>query len=142
MKYARIDLYKTNYDLLPTCKLIIEPDTLLLDTIFRKYCRYKKFDSVMPLFEYQYKDINSDIYGYYNQENNLIAFTLIRKLDRINVENCQFAWDYENPELRLGIESLKNECAIYKKLGYTYMYLGYADEYKKQLDGFEILGPL
>lgn len=96
----------------------------------------------MPLFEYQYKDINSDIYGYYNQENNLIAFTLIRKLDRINVENCQFAWDYENPELRLGIESLKNECAIYKKLGYTYMYLGYADEYKKQLDGFEILGPL
>lgn len=142
MKFARIDLNKTNYGILPNCRLITEPDTLLLDTIFRKYCRYKKFDSVMPLFEYQYKDINSDIYGYYNDENNLIAFTLIRKLDKINVENCQFAWDYEKPELRLGIESLKNECAIYKKYGYRYMYLGYADEYKKQLDGFEILGPL
>ena len=54
----------------------------------------------------------------------------------------QFAWDYANPKLRLGIESLKNECAVYKARGFNYLYLGLADEYKSQLDGFELLGRL
>ena len=41
----------------------------------------------------------------------------------------------------LGIKSLKNECAIYKKRGFDYLYLGQADHYKTKIDGFEILGP-
>jgi hypothetical protein len=47
----------------------------------------------------------------------------------------------ENPELKLGISSLKSECAYYKSQGFCYYYLGGADEYKRQIDGFEILGP-
>lgn len=141
MRYARINLYKTNYKLLNNCKILHHIDTDLLNSIFVEYCRYKKFESVMPIFEYQYRDVNTDILGYYVNEE-LVAFTLIRKLDQYNVENCQFAWNYNNPKLSLGIESLKNECAVYKNQGYEYMYLGAADEYKSTLDGYEILGSL
>jgi len=37
---------------------------------------------------------------------------------------------------------IKNECAIYRNLGFEYLYLGFADEYKKEMSGFEILGPI
>jgi hypothetical protein len=141
MKYARVNLAKTDYVLSPIYRLIKYPNIVLLDDIFKKYCDYKKFESVVPIFENQYRDVNTDIFGYYDREN-LIAFTLVRRLDNHNVENCQFAWDYENPKLRLGIESLKNECAYYKKYGYKYMYLGLADDYKSEINGYEIVGPL
>lgn len=141
MKYARVNLLKTNYVTLPTYRLIKFPNIELLDSIYRQYCNYKKFDSVVPIFENQYRDVNTDIFGYYDKEQ-LVAFTLVRRLDNINIENCQFAWNYENPKLRLGIESLKNECAHYKQYGYRYMYLGFADDYKSELDGYEIVGPL
>lgn len=141
MNFARIDLSKTNYKLLTNFKLIENPDITQLNDIFVKYCRYKKFTSVMPIFEYQYTDKLIDILGYYH-EDKLVAFTLVRKLDKYNVENCQFAWDYNEPKLSLGIESLKNECAFYKTQGYHYMYLGQADEYKSKLQGYEILGIL
>ena len=39
------------------------------------------------------------------------------------------------------IETMKHECALYKSLGYRYLYLGGADEYKEEITGFEILGP-
>jgi hypothetical protein len=141
MKYARVNLAKTSYSLLPTYRLIKYPNIELLNDIFKKYCDYKKFESVVPIFENQYRDVNTDIFGYYDKES-LIGFTLIRRLDNYNVENCQFAWDYANPKLRLGIESLKNECAHYKAYGYKYMYLGLADDYKSEINGYEILGPL
>lgn len=141
MKYARINLSKTNYKLLENFKILYDPDINTLNSIFTEYCRYKKFKSVMPIFEFQYKDVNADIFGYY-AENNLVAFTLVRKLNSRNIENWQFAWNYKNPKLKLGIESLKNECAFYKNQGYEYMYVGAADEYKSQLDGFEVLGAI
>jgi hypothetical protein len=74
--------------------------------------------------------------------NVLVAFSLIRVYDKDSVEALQFAWDYAEPKLRLGVESLKNECALYKARGFSYLYLGFADDYKSQLDGFEILGTL
>jgi hypothetical protein len=37
---------------------------------------------------------------------------------------------------------MKTECAIYKSRGFRYLYLEQAHEYKKEIDGFEILGPL
>lgn len=141
MQYCRIDLSKTNYSLDDTCKLIINPDIDQLKAIYHTYCSYKNFASVVPLFEYQFTNVDSFIFGYYDNEK-LVAFTLLRKLDKHNVENCQFAWDYNNPKLRIGIRSLKNECAIFKKWGYHYMYLGFHSEYKSQLDGYEIMGKL
>ena len=139
MKYTRIDLWQTNYELLPNCKLMgDEVNIVTLNAIYHAYCRYKKFESFMPIFDSQYTDLNSDVFGYYDNEK-LVAFSLIKKYGSFNVEAIQFAWDYVKPELRLGINSLKNECAYYKKLGYRYLYLGLADKYKEQFDGFEIL---
>jgi hypothetical protein len=112
-----------------------------LKEIYKKYCIYKKFESVVPLFDGMIFDKFTDIVGYY-ADDKLSAFSLIKRYDRENAEALQFAWDYKNPDLRLGIESLKHECAYYKNQGYKYLYLGLADEYKSQIDGYELLGPI
>ena len=94
----------------------------------------------MPIFPEEYTDNNNDVLGYF-YNNKLVAFSLMHRYNDKNVEALQFAWDYANPELHLGIASLRNECAYYKQQGFDYLYLGGADEYKRQIDGFEILGP-
>jgi hypothetical protein len=93
----------------------------------------------MPFFESQYKNPNCEILGYYN-ESCLVAFSLVTILNDKNAEGTQFAWNYKNPELMLGVESLKNECAYYKQLGFDYYYLGLYNKYKEQFDGFEMVG--
>lgn len=144
MNYCRIDLSKTNYIQMPdtNCRYIVHesmyPECF---DIYRKYCEYKQFSSVMPLFEQQFQDIYTEILGYFSNRR-LVAFSLVKKYNLTNAEAVQFAWDYANPKLRLGIESLKNECAIYKARGFKYLYLGQVDEYKSQLDGYEVLGKL
>ena len=94
----------------------------------------------MPMFDNDY--LQNDILGYYDEEDKLVAFSCIMIQDDESVEALQFAWDYETPKLHLGIKSLRNECAIYKNKGYKYLYLGEAHTYKKQIKGFEILGPI
>ena len=140
MLYTRVDLKKTNYKLLNNFQVLIKPDPEVLENIYNQYCIYKKFESVMPIFPEEYTDPKNDVIGYYNG-GRLVAFSLTRKYNDKNVEAIQFAWDYKTPVLRLGIESLKNECAYYKSLGFKYYYLGEAMEYKKKIDGFEILPP-
>lgn len=141
MKYARIDLSKSDYSLMESddWKIITEPDIDYLNNIYTQYCRHNKFKSVMPLFRNMY--MNNDVIGYYDN-GELVAFSIMEILDDYNVEALQFAWNYTTPKLRLGIKSLKHECALYKERGFKYLYLGGADEYKKQIDGFEILGPV
>lgn len=138
MLYSRINLSKTNYKQIPNWSYINIPDVDKLTNIYISYCRYKKFKSVMPIFPCQFTDANTDVIGYYDQEN-LVAFSLIKKFDQHNAECVQFAWNYENPKLRLGIASLKHECALYKEKGFKYLYLGGADDYKAKFEGFEIL---
>lgn len=142
MKFARIDLSKTNYEQIKDWNYITSPNISQLNKIYQSYCQYKQFKSVMPIFDSQYLDSNTDLLGYYDTNQQLVAFSMVRKYDTHNAECAQFAWDYKNPELRLGIETMKHECALYKSLGYHYLYLGGADEYKKQIDGFEMLGPI
>lgn len=122
---------------------IMERDSSMdqLKEIYRKYCSHKQFDSVVPLFEGMVLDRYTDVIGYYPNDK-ISAFSLVKRYDRENAEALQFAWDYNDPELRLGIESLKHECAYYKSQGYKYLYLGLADEYKSQIDGYELLGPI
>jgi hypothetical protein len=136
MIYARIDLSKTNYTVLPNSKVLIDPDIQQLEHIYNDYCVYKKFRSVMPIFPEEYTDERNDVIGYYDCDD-LVAFSLVRKYDTENAEAVQFAWNYAKPELKLGIAS----CALYQSQGFRYYYLGGADEYKRQIDGFEILGP-
>lgn len=142
MKYCRIDLSKTNYKTMSMldADIIINPEPLIpkLNDIYKKYCQYKKFDSVMPIFDSEFTDSKNNVIAYY-VEDDIVAFSLLRCYDDENVEAIQFAWDYNNPKMRLGIESLKHECAYYKKLGYKYFYLGQTDEYKNQIDGYEVL---
>ena len=140
-QYARIDLSATTYQ--PSCKwqYLQYPDINQLNNIYKTYCRYKNFSSVMPLFDSQYTDSTTDVIGYFDN-NQLVAFSLMKRYDNLNVLASQFAWTYHDPKLRLGIESLKTECAIYKSRGFQYLYLDQADLYKQSLDGFELLGPL
>lgn len=139
--YARIDLSKTFYERMDNCKFLDPVPIDLLQKIYKEYCRYKQFKSVMPIFESEFIDPKNEVMGYFDN-NVLVAFSLLRLFDTNNVEAVQFAWDYKNPKLRLGINSLQNECALYKERGYKHLYLGGADEYKSKIDGFELLGPV
>ena len=139
-QYARIDLDRTHYGASVNWRYEKKPDIDQLNLIYNQYCTYKKFQSVMPIFDSQYTDPKTDIIGYYDQ-GKMVAFSLMHRFDHKNALCAQFAWTYHNPELRLGIESLKTECAIYKARGFQYLYLDQADAYKQALDGFELLGP-
>jgi hypothetical protein len=141
-QFARIDLAKTNYSAdTVDWYYIKDPDPAVLDDIYRTYCIYKHFASVMPMFPSRYQDPMTDIIGY-REEGRLVAFSLIKRYDQRNALCDQFAWTYHNPKTRLGIESMKAECAIYKARGFEYLYLEQAHLYKSQIDGFELLGPL
>jgi len=139
LRYGRIDLQRTNYSLYANAALILNPDKAKLRRIYSQYCKHKNFKSVEPLFDF---DIDySDTIGYYD-DNVLVAFTLVQRLDVESVRGIQFAWDYTNPKLRLGWIANYHECAFYKSLGYRYYYLGQHDSYKSKIDGYEILGVL
>jgi hypothetical protein len=140
-KFARINLSKTNYQATVTWQYLRDPNIEQLNSIYRTYCAYKKFDSVMPIFDSRYLDPNTDVIGYYDQDQ-LVAFSLIVVYDQHNAMCDQFAWTYHDPQKRLGIESLKTECAIYRDRGFQYLYLDQAHAYKKEIQGFEILGPI
>jgi hypothetical protein len=138
--YARIKLAETDYTVLPNSEIIKNPDPEQLEKIYNTYCVVKKFCSVTPIFVEEYTHPDNDVIGYYDGKK-LVAFSLMRRYNTKNVEAVQFAWDYENPKLHLGIASLRSECAVYKNKGFEFLYLGEAHEYKRQIDGFEILGP-
>ena len=139
-QFARICLLDTTYKPTVEWKFLKNPDIPVLKDIYRTYCIYKHFASVMPLFDSQFTDANTDVIGYYDT-NKLVAFSLMKRYDNKNVLASQFAWTYHNPRSRLGIESLKTECAIYRDQGFEYLYLDQAHLYKKDIEGFEILGP-
>jgi hypothetical protein len=142
-QFARIDLSQTNYQ--PTVDwCYLEPTRNILaqlQAIYRTYCIYKHFGSVMPMFNSRFHDPMADIIGYYDQAQ-LVAWSLIRRYDDHNALCDQFAWTYHQPRSRLGIETMKTECAIYRERGFQYLYLEQAHLYKSEIDGFEILGPM
>ena len=140
-QFARIDLAQTTYRPTVTWEYLLEPNIAQLQDIYRTYCIYKHFASVMPLFNSQFTDPMTDVIGY-REQGELVAFSLMRRLDEENVLASQFAWTYHNPRTRLGVESLKTECAIYRDRGYKFLYLDQAHLYKQGLEGFEILGTL
>ena len=139
MIYCRIKLSKTNYQTYDYAYIEDKPNLKKVQDIYKKYCDYKKFKSVQPLFA---NDIKVHKVMVYYDEGKFVAFSLLYELDKHNIEALQFAWDYKNPKLRLGIKSLENECAWAKANGYKYLYLGQDDRYKSQFKGYERLGPL
>lgn len=143
-QFARIDLERTSYTATVDWRYIEQRDSntlAQLDAIYRTYCIHKHFGSVMPMFHSRYLDPMADIIGYYDR-NTLVAWSLIRRFDQHNALCDQFAWTYHEPRMRLGIETMKTECAIYRERGFRYLYLEQAHLYKSEIDGFEILGPM
>ena len=140
-QFARIELAKTSYQPTVDWFYITDPDVNELQDIYRTYCIYKHFASVMPLFDSQFTEPGVDIIGYRDQ-GQLVAFSMMKRYDEENVLAAQFAWNYRKPRLRLGISSLQTECAIYRERGFKYLYLDQAHLYKQQMAGFELLGPL
>jgi hypothetical protein len=140
-QFARIRLEETTYQPTVAWEYIREPNIAQLQDIYRTYCIYKHFASVMPLFASQFTDPDTDVIGY-REEGQIVAFSLMKRYDQENVLASQFAWTYHNPRTRLGIESLRTECAIYRDRGYKFLYLDQAHLYKQGLEGFEILGHL
>lgn len=136
---ARINLSKIEYKILECAKIIEKPDYEKLKKIYYQYCEYKKFKIPLPFFLENYFFSSRDIIGYYD-DDELIAYTLILKYPSENsVVSEQFAWNYENPKLQLGIKSLEHECGLYKSLGYDYLYVGSHQEYKSKFQGYELL---
>ena len=140
-QFARIRLEETTYQPSVDWAYLPEPNIAQLKDIYRTYCIYKHFASVMPLFSSQFTDPDTDVVGY-RENGQLVAFSLMKRYDKVNVLASQFAWTYHNPRTRLGVESLKTECAIYRDRGYKFLYLDQAHLYKQGLEGFEILGTL
>jgi len=140
-QFARIDLEKNTDQVAVNWAYLRNPNIAELRDIYRTYCIYKHFASVMPLFDSQFTDPDTDVLGYYDNEL-LVAFSIIKRYDDKNALCAQFAWNYRNPKLRLGIESLRTECAIYRERGFRYLYLDQAHLYKQGITGFELLGPL
>jgi len=140
-QFARIDLAQTTYEPTVAWEYLLEPNITQLRDIYRTYCIYKHFASVMPLFDSQFTDPATDVIGY-REHGELVAFSLMKRLDDRNVLASQFAWTYHDPRTRLGVESLKTECAIYRERGYKFLYLDQAHLYKQGLEGFEILGSI
>lgn len=143
-QFARIDLALTNYQESVDWHYVRDFDGGVIDQlmdIYRTYCIYKHFASVMPMFESRFRDPMADVIGYYDGDL-LVAWSLIRRYDDENALCDQFAWTYHNPRMRLGIETMKTECAIYKQRGFRYLYLEQAHLYKSEMQGFEILGPM
>ena len=140
-QFARINLSKNTDQATVNWAYLRNPNIAELRDIYRTYCIYKHFASVMPLFDSQFTDPDTDVLGYYDNDL-LVAFSIIKRYDDKNALCAQFAWNYRNPKLRLGIESLRTECAIYRERGFKYLYLDQAHLYKQGITGFELLGPL
>ena len=145
MIYCRIKLSKTNYKSYENSLILDNPNLKEIQKIYKQYCDYKRFKSVMPIFE---NDVKIHKVMAYYHEGDFVAFSLLYELDKHNIEALQFAWNYKTPKLRLGIVSLENECNWAKANGYKYLYLGRGDvynnpnNYKNQFKGFEVLGAL
>ena len=142
-EFARINLAQTEYAESVTWNYLSKSEYMIekCQEIYHAYCVHKRFASVMPLFPARLRDPMADVLGYYSG-GNLVAFSLIRRFDDHNALCDQFAWTYHEPRLRLGIETMKTECAIYRERGFRYLYLEQAHLYKSEIDGFEILGPM
>ena len=131
-QFARIDLAKTNYTESVRWTYLSKTDWQIEKCleIYRTYCIYKHFASVMPIFTSRFRDPMADVIGYWDG-GNMVAFSLIRRYDDKNAICDQFAWTYHNPKIRLGIAR-----------EFDYLYLEQAHLYKQEITGFEILGPM
>jgi hypothetical protein len=141
MKFGRIDLTKTTYNIILDAQLLNPVPIDEVNRVYQAYCLYKNFKSVIPMVPGRFAIPGTEVLGYYDQDQ-LIAWSMYRIWDSKNIVSDHHAWDYSNPGLRIGLHSLENECALYRDRGYRYMYFEFITPYMMDLQGFEILGTL
>ena len=104
--YCYINLLETNYKTNLTDHKVFEshekPPVEKMLQIYDIYAKYKKFKSVWPIYPEEFVAKQNDIIGYYDK-NRLVAWSMMYKINSQVLEALQFAWDYENPKLKLGI---------------------------------------
>ena len=141
MKFGRIDLTKTTYNIILDAQLLNPVPVDEIDRVYKAYCLYKNFKSVMPLVPGRFTIPGTEVLGYYDQ-SKLIAWSMYRIWDSKSIVIDHHAWTYSNPKLRIGLRSLENECALYREQGYEFMYFESVEPYMLNLQSFEILGTL
>ncbi len=139
MRFARIDLTKTTYNVTLDAHLLNPVPVDEINRVYKAYCLHKNFKSIMPMVPGRFSVPGTEVFGYYEQDR-LIAWSMYRIWDNESIVIDHHAWDYRNPKLRLGLNSLQNECAIYRNRGYRFMYFESIESYMFKLQGFEILG--
>ena len=82
-QFARIDLNKNTDQETVSWAYLKNPNINELNNIYKTYCIYKHFASVMPLFDSQFTDPDTDVLGYYDNDL-LAAFSLIKRYDDKN----------------------------------------------------------
>jgi hypothetical protein len=140
MKFGRIDLTKTTYSVTLDAHLLNPVPIDEIQQVYKTYCSYKNFKSIMPLVPGRFTVPGTEVYGYYDQ-SKLIAWSMYRIWDCKSIVIDHHAWDYSNPKLRIGLRSLENECALYRNRGYEFMYFESVEPYMLSMQGFELLGP-
>ena len=141
MKFGRIDLTKTTYSVTLDAHLLNPVPIDEINKVYKAYCRYKNFKSVMPMVPGRFTIPGTEVFGYYDNDR-LIAWSMYRVWDNKSIVIDHHAWDYSNPKSRIGLTSLQNECALYRNCGYQHMYFESVEPYMLKLQGFEILGTL
>lgn len=115
---------------------VLHCDKEVLQDILNAYIKKHSFTD----FGYALLESHRTKFFLYYQNKKLVAFTKMQFYHE-DVETYLFAWDYKNPELRLGEVTLQHEIAWAKKLRYEYLYTGSGYErssiYKADVDGFE-----
>jgi len=140
LTFGRIDLEQVTYqsDIEYERLYPVPLDDVL--RVYRAYCAHKHFHSVMPMVPGRFSVPGTEVWGYRDQ-GRLVAWSMYRVWDPESVVCDHHAWDYRNPQLRLGIRSFQNECAIYRDRGFKFMYFESVEPYMFDLQGFKILGP-
>lgn len=133
---TRVDLRKTNYKII-NHKILSSEHFLECEQIYKKYIKYKKFDEIYPIFREDW-DHGTTI-GYYDNEKLVAWSSYYTYPSKKTVHADQFAWNYDNPNLKLGYKSLRSECAYFKSKGFHYLILGDIYSYKQELKGFETI---
>jgi hypothetical protein len=141
MKFGCIDLSKTTYSVTLEAHLLNPVPIDEITRVYQKYYSYKNFKSVIPMVPGRFLVPGTEVFGYYDQ-TKLIAWSMYRIWDDKNIVVDHHAWDYSNPDQRIGLHSLENECALYRNRGYQFMYFESIEPYMLNLQGFKILGTL
>ena len=133
---TRVNVANTDYSLIDNYQ-ITDIATSEMDHVYNAYCLKKGFKKMYALDD----QLSWDIYVQYHNDDELVAWSKLRRYSPNSIETALFAWDYSEPHLRLGERTMQHEIAWAKQSGYSYVYMGSGYEkictYKSRVDGFE-----